>query len=76
MLHRCCQLIWAVSQFQAGDLVRIRSSTVVYKVVAANSNLVTILVSNPQPDGSYLPFTSTSYQTVDESRIEKVAGDS
>ncbi|KAK4129977.1 hypothetical protein BT67DRAFT_360094, partial [Trichocladium antarcticum] len=57
--------------FQAGDLVRIRTSTVVYKVVAANSNLVTILVSNPQPDGSYLPFTSTSYQTVDESRIEK-----
>jgi hypothetical protein len=70
------QLNWAVSQFQAGDLVRIRSSTAVYKVVAVNSNLVTILVSNPQPDGSYLPFTATSYQTVDESRIEKVEDDS
>lgn len=44
----------------------------VYKVVAVNGSLVTILVSNPQPDGSYLPFTPTAYQTVDESRIEKV----
>jgi hypothetical protein len=44
---------------------------VVYKVVASSGNLVTILVSNPQPDGSYLPFNSTSMQTVDESRLEK-----
>ncbi|KAL2255871.1 hypothetical protein VTK26DRAFT_2557 [Humicola hyalothermophila] len=62
--------------FQAGDLVRIRSSTVVYKVVAVNGTMVTILISNPQPDGSYLPFSPTAYQTVDESRIEKVEEDS
>lgn len=36
-----------------------------------NSNLVTILVSNPQPDGQYLAFNSTSLQTVDESRLER-----
>ena len=42
----------------------------VYKVVAVNGNLVTILVSNPQPDGQYLPFTPTALQTVDESRLE------
>ncbi|KAK4156119.1 hypothetical protein C8A00DRAFT_31049 [Chaetomidium leptoderma] len=56
--------------FLSGDAVRLRGSTVVYKVVAVNSNLVTILVSNPQPDGQYLPFTSTALQTVDESRLE------
>jgi hypothetical protein len=50
--------------------VRIRGSTVLYKVVAVSSNLVTILVSNPQPDGQYLPFSSTALQTVDESRLE------
>jgi len=58
------------SQFKSGDVVRVRGSTVVYKVVAVSSNLVTILVSNPQPDGQYLPFTSTALQTVDESRLE------
>ncbi|KAK3306318.1 uncharacterized protein B0T15DRAFT_137313 [Chaetomium strumarium] len=57
--------------FQSGDVVRLRGSTVVYKVVAVNGCLVTILVSNPQPDGQYLPFNSTSLQTVDESRLEK-----
>ncbi|KAH6631213.1 hypothetical protein F5144DRAFT_602039 [Chaetomium tenue] len=57
--------------FQSGEAVRVRGSSVVYKVVAVNSNLVTILVSNPQPDGQYLPFTPTALQTVDESRLEK-----
>ncbi|AEO58345.1 hypothetical protein MYCTH_2305608 [Thermothelomyces thermophilus ATCC 42464] len=57
--------------FQSGDTVRVRGSSVVYKVVAVNNNLVTILISNPQPDGQYLPFTSTALQTVDESRLEK-----
>ncbi|KAL2139004.1 hypothetical protein VTI28DRAFT_5909 [Corynascus sepedonium] len=57
--------------FQSGDAVRVRGSAVVYKVVAVNNNLVTILISNPQPDGQYLPFTSTALQTVDESRLEK-----
>ncbi|KAK4112791.1 hypothetical protein N656DRAFT_779023 [Canariomyces notabilis] len=57
--------------FRDGDVVRIRGSSVVYKVVAVNGSLVTILVSNPQPDGQYLPFTSTSIQTVDESKLEK-----
>jgi hypothetical protein len=60
-----------VLQFQSGEAVRVRGSTVVYKVVAVNSNLVTILVSNPQPDGQYLPFTPTALQTVDESRLER-----
>lgn len=55
----------------SGEAVRIRGSTVVYKVVAVSSNLVTILVSNPQPDGQYLPFTPTALQTVDESRLER-----
>ncbi|GAB1318407.1 hypothetical protein MFIFM68171_08617 [Madurella fahalii] len=58
-------------QHGPGDVVRIRGSTVVYKVVAVNSNLVTILVSNPQPDGQYLPFNPNSLQTVDESRLER-----
>ncbi|AEO67343.1 7bedf1a6-ce6b-4fff-92fc-cde9c857aef5 [Thermothielavioides terrestris] len=57
--------------FQSGDVVRLRGSTVVYKVVAVNGSLVTILVSNPQPDGQYLPFNSTALQTVDESRLER-----
>ncbi len=60
-----------VSQFFSGQSVRLRGSTVLYKVVAVNSNLVTILVSNPQPDGAYLPFGPTSLQTVDESRLER-----
>ncbi|KAJ4289369.1 hypothetical protein N0V88_007121 [Collariella sp. IMI 366227] len=57
--------------FTSGEAVRIRGSTVVYKVVAVNGSLVTIIVSNPQPDGSYLPFTPTALQTVDESRLER-----
>ncbi|KAL2163894.1 hypothetical protein VTH06DRAFT_3106 [Thermothelomyces fergusii] len=57
--------------FQSGDTVRIRGSSVVYKVVAVNNNLVTILISNPQPDGQFLPFGPTALQTVDESRLER-----
>jgi len=35
--------------------------------------MITILVSNPQPNGQSLPFDeSYSLQTVDESKIEKV----
>ncbi|KAK4121548.1 hypothetical protein N657DRAFT_682627 [Parathielavia appendiculata] len=56
---------------QSGDAVRIRGSTVVYKVVAVNGSLITIIVSNPQPDGQYLPFTPSALQTVDESRLER-----
>lgn len=47
----------------------------VYKVVAVNNNLVTILISNPQPDGQYLPFSPEALQTVDESRLEKADDD-
>lgn len=43
----------------------------IYKVIAVNNNLVTIIVSNPQPGGEYLAFTQTSLQTIDESRLEK-----
>jgi hypothetical protein len=43
----------------------------VYKVVAVNGSLITIIVSNPQPDGQYLPFTPSALQTVDESRLER-----
>ncbi|KAK4142233.1 uncharacterized protein C8A04DRAFT_30192 [Dichotomopilus funicola] len=57
-------------QLASGDAVRVRGSTVVYKVVAVNGSLVTIIISNPQPDGQYLPFSSTALQTVDESRLE------
>lgn len=44
-------------------------------MVAVNGSMVTILISNPQPDGQYLPFNSSALQTVDESRIEKVEDD-
>jgi hypothetical protein len=40
-------------------------------VIAVNNGQVTIIISNPQPDGTYLPFTSSALQTVDESSIEK-----
>lgn len=57
-------------QLESGKAVRVRGSTVVYKVVAVNGSLVTIIISNPQPDGQYLPFSPTALQTVDESRLE------
>ncbi|KAK4180600.1 hypothetical protein QBC36DRAFT_286409 [Triangularia setosa] len=55
-----------------GDTVRIRGNTVLYKVIAVNGCMLTILVMNPQPDGQYLDFNSSSIQTIDEYRVEKV----
>ncbi|KAK3338954.1 hypothetical protein B0H65DRAFT_432377 [Neurospora tetraspora] len=59
-------------QYQIGDVVCIRGASLRYKVIAVTGSMITIIVVNPQPDGQYLPFTSTSLQSVDESRIEKV----
>ncbi|KAK4666428.1 hypothetical protein QC763_300185 [Podospora pseudopauciseta] len=55
-----------------GDTVRIRGNPVLYKVIAVNGCMLTILVMNPQPDGQYLDFSPTSIQTIDEYRVEKV----
>lgn len=59
-------------QYQIGDVVCIRGASLRYKVIAVTGSMITIIVVNPQPDGQYLPFNSTSLQSVDESRIEKV----
>lgn len=33
--------------------------------------MVTILITNPQPDGTVMTFNAQSVQNLDESRIEK-----
>ncbi|KAK1758844.1 hypothetical protein QBC47DRAFT_409672 [Echria macrotheca] len=58
--------------FQIGDTVRVRGSDLVYKVIATTGSMITILITNPQPDGQVMNFNSLSIQTLDESRIEKV----
>ncbi|KAK3380673.1 hypothetical protein B0T24DRAFT_676340 [Lasiosphaeria ovina] len=58
--------------FEIGDVVRIRGQTYTYKVIAITNSLVTILIVNPQPDGTVLTFSPICLQSVDESRIEKV----
>ncbi|KAK4449765.1 hypothetical protein QBC34DRAFT_379824 [Podospora aff. communis PSN243] len=57
--------------FQIGDSVRVRGGSLVYKVIALTGCMVTILITNPQPDGSVMSFNSQSVQNLDESRIEK-----
>ncbi|KAL2120244.1 hypothetical protein VTJ04DRAFT_4270 [Mycothermus thermophilus] len=59
--------------FKEGDSVRIRGSTPVYRVLAVNNSMVTILLASPQPNGEYLTFSPTALQTVDESRLELAA---
>ncbi|KAK3312124.1 hypothetical protein B0H66DRAFT_485632 [Apodospora peruviana] len=59
-------------QFAVGDTVRIYGDTIIYKVLAVTNTLVTILIMNPQPDGTQHYFSSTSLQSIDASRLEKV----
>ncbi|KAK0627361.1 hypothetical protein B0T14DRAFT_424695, partial [Immersiella caudata] len=58
--------------FQIGDSVRVRGNSLVYKIIARTGCMVTILITNPQPDGTVMSFIpSQSVQNLDESRIEK-----
>lgn len=61
-------------QFHIGDVVRVRGSTLVYKVIATTGPNVTILIVNPQPDGQNMAFNSQSLQTLDASFVERVDG--
>ncbi|KAK4188872.1 hypothetical protein QBC35DRAFT_548223 [Podospora australis] len=59
---------------QPGDTVCIRGApNILYKVIAVNGSMLTILVISPQ-GGEHLEFGSTSIQTIDEYRVEKVEG--
>jgi len=61
------------AKFNIGDSVRVRGSALVYKVIALTNSMVTILVFNPQPDGTVLCFNpQLSVQNLDQSRLEKV----
>ena len=52
--------------------MRVRGNSLVYKVIALTGCMVTILITNPQPDGTVMSFNpSQSVQNLDESRIEK-----
>ncbi|KAK4223931.1 hypothetical protein QBC38DRAFT_398656 [Podospora fimiseda] len=58
-----------------GDTIRIRGNPVIYKVIAVNRSMLTILVQNPQPNGVYLDFDATSLLTIEDYRVEKVDED-
>lgn len=58
--------------FSIGETVRVRGETLVYKVLAMTGSMITILIANPQPDGTELYFNSISLRTVDGSNLEKV----
>ncbi|KAK4213432.1 hypothetical protein QBC37DRAFT_374098 [Rhypophila decipiens] len=58
--------------FSIGETVRVRGETFVYKVLAMTGSMVTILIANPQPDGTQVYFSSHSLRTVDGLNLEKV----
>jgi hypothetical protein len=45
-------------QFQIGESVRVRGFSPVYNVIALAGCMVTILIKNPQPDGTAMTFNS------------------
>lgn len=59
-------------QFTIGETVRVRGEDLVYKVLAMTGNMITILIVNPQPDGTQQYFSSSSLRTVDGSNLERI----